>query len=299
MFKLALLLSSAILIQGVSQPQQYRERVDSRYRYKERENPQNQRFREPAENLYFVLSATSLPSKDANEGKADPYAKVYFGELPPERKSFGQDLDKIGETETIINDDNPKWLKVFKVQYVKGVSQKLWVEIGDHDPVNPDDIIGDAWIDLDEYVDNGHHLTVPIKGTKSGSLVIQNTAPFLFSLALKNVPHLDEFGGKSDPFIKCYFRYGKDGKDYKFYETEVINNVDSADWASPPIAFDHFQRGTSQFIHFVVKDSDSITADDEIGDALMDVEAFVDKKQTSVLRLSESHNATLYVKYAT
>jgi hypothetical protein len=46
-----------------------------------------------------------------------------------------------------------------------------------------------------------------------------------------------------------------------------------------------------------VKDADSITADDDIGEAFMEVDAFVDKKQQSVLPLSTYHNATLFVKY--
>lgn len=62
------------------------------------------------------------------------------------------------------------------------------MEVSDHDPINPDDIVGSAFIDLDEYVENGMHLTVPLKGTKSGSLIIQNTAPFQFTLTLKYVP---------------------------------------------------------------------------------------------------------------
>ncbi len=60
------------------------------------------------------------------------------------------------------------------------------MEVRDHDPINPDDIIGEAFIDMDEYMEHGQ-LTVPLKGTKSGSIVIQNTAPFLITLALKYV----------------------------------------------------------------------------------------------------------------
>lgn len=107
---------------------------------------------------------------------------------------------------------------------------------------------------------------------------------------------MDEFGGLSDPYVKCYFRYGKEGRDTKFYETESVSNVDSASWETP-ISFDNYRRGTKQYFHFKVKDHDSITADDDIGEAFMEVDPFVDKKQKSVLPLSSSNNATLYINY--
>ncbi len=56
---------------------------------------------------------------------------------------------------------------------------------------------------------------------------------------------MDEFGGLSDPYVKCYFRYGKDGRDIKFYETNTVDNTVTASWEQP-IAFDNFQRGTNQ-----------------------------------------------------
>ncbi|XP_021951543.1 uncharacterized protein LOC110848603 [Folsomia candida] len=258
---------------------------------------QSRQLREElAQNLYFVLSARNLESHDANHGVADPYVRVHFGSVPQYSQKQGKDLDKVGDSETIVNEANPQWVKVFKVQYIKGLNQKIWVEVRDHDPINPDDVVGEAFIDLDEYMEHGQQLTVPLKGSKSGSIVIQNTAPFRFSLALKNIPALDEFGGLSDPFVKCYFRYGKEGKDFKFFETPTIDNSDSATWENP-ITFDNFRRGTDQIFHFVVKDADSITADDVIGEAFMEVEPFADKKQQSVLPLSSSSNATLYVKY--
>lgn len=45
------------------------------------------------------------------------------------------------------------------------MSQKLWIEVRDSDPINPDDIIGDAFIDMDEYMEHGQQLTVPLYAT--------------------------------------------------------------------------------------------------------------------------------------
>jgi len=249
----------------------------------------------PTQNLYFVVSSKNLPSKDANSGLVDPYVNVFYGIIPPDVKKQGTDLDALGVSETINDEANPKWVKVFKVQYTKGTYQKLYVEVHDHDPLNPDDVVGDAYIDLDEYVANGQYLTAPLS-SKSGSVVITKTTPFLFTLAVKNVPALDEFGGLSDPFVKCYFRYGKEGKDVKFYETNTVDNVETASWEQP-ISFDNYQKGTNQFFHFKVRDHDAITGNDDIGESFLEIDPFVEKKMSSVLPLSKTTNATLIVKY--
>ncbi len=65
----------------------------------------------------------NLPSKDTNGGVADPYVRVHYGVMQPYANRRGQDLEKLGDSETIVNDANPKWLKVFKVQYNKGANQ--------------------------------------------------------------------------------------------------------------------------------------------------------------------------------
>jgi len=249
-----------------------------------------------AKNLYFVLSAKNLPSKDTNDGVADAFARVFFGVVPPDTRTQGDSLDRLGKTETIDDNAEPRWAKVFNVQYIKGSHQKLWVEVRDHDPANPDDIVGSAFVDLDEYVSRGQQLTVSLSGTKSGSLIVESTSPFLFTLAVKNVPPLDEFGGLSDPYVKCYFRYGNGGNDVKFHETPTVNNANNASWEQP-IPFDNYQRGTNQFFHFKVKDHDSITGDDDIGEAFLEIDPFVDKKMQSVLPLSSTNNATLLINY--
>lgn len=76
--------------------------------------------------LFFLILKkidSNLPSKDTNNGVADPYVKVHYGVVEPNRNKQGSDLDQLGSSETIINDANPKWVKVFKVQYNKGFNQ--------------------------------------------------------------------------------------------------------------------------------------------------------------------------------
>jgi len=246
------------------------------------------------DNVYFVFSGSNLPSKDTNGGVADPFIKVYFGSIPSDVKKDGKELDEIGASETINDESNPSWTKVFKVQYSKGTNQKVFVEVRDHDPLNPDDVIGTAYIDLDEYVSNGKVKTALLENSKSGSVTMKGTTPIYLSLQVKNVPALDEFGGLSDPFVKCYFRYGKEGKDVKFYETERVDNVENATWDGP-IAFDNYQRGTNQFFHFKVRDHDAITGNDDIGEAFLEIDPFVEKRMPSIVSLGKTSNATLTI----
>jgi len=65
----------------------------------------------------------NLPSKDTNGGLADPYVKVAYGIIPPDVKKQGSDLDTVDVSETINDNANPSWTKVFKVQYNNGTHQ--------------------------------------------------------------------------------------------------------------------------------------------------------------------------------
>jgi hypothetical protein len=55
----------------------------------------------------------------------------------------------------------------------------------------------------------------------------------------------DTFGGKSDPYVKCYWRRGPDGTDVEFAKTTVINNVVDAEWMEI-LGFNGYQQGTDQ-----------------------------------------------------
>ncbi|OXA61154.1 uncharacterized protein LOC110844470 [Folsomia candida] len=264
--------------------------------------PQQLKTAVTTENLYFVLSATNLPFKDVNKGVADPFAKVYYGIIPQNlKKNKFEGFDRIGTSEKLSSDANPKWNTVFKLPYEKGSQKKLWIEIRDHDPINPDDLIGDAFITPEEYLSHGGKITVPIwdakNGTNGGSVKMEKTEPFSFVLEIKNVPHLDEFDSFSDPYVKCYFLSdGEEGKGVKFYETPPLQNVEHGGWEIP-IRFDNYMKGTRQSLRFKVKDSDAITSDDDIGEAVMEIDQFVESRAPHTLSLSNSNNASLIVRY--
>jgi len=235
-------------------------------------------------NITFVIGARGLP-----RSTKDPYAKVFIS------GKYGRNVERVVETEVADNDDrDPKWMRIFQIPYQRGVEQKLFIEVRDRSRPETE-VVGDATVELDNYVELGHHITVPLKGARGADLIIQDTAPFKFFLELRDVPSSDDFGGKSDPYVICYFRYGREGRDRKFYETDYKTDVDRAKWREP-INFEYFQRGSEQWFHFVVKDSDTLSADDVLGEGFLDVEAFADKKQPSVIKLgSKGSDFTLYV----
>lgn len=80
---------------------------------------------------------------------------------------------------------------MIKAHYFSPFSKKLWIEIRDHDPINPDDLIGDAFITPEEYLSHGGKITVPIwdakNGTNGGSVKMEKTEPFSFVLEIKYI----------------------------------------------------------------------------------------------------------------
>jgi len=241
--------------------------------------------------VYFVVSAKNLDgnAKD-NDGLADPFVKVFLGKEPGNGEQNSTDLELIEVSETLENDNSPSWTKVFKVKHFQGTKQLLYLEVRDHDPVNPDDVIGDAYIKLDDFVARSTYTQV-LEKAKSGSVTVTKTTPIYFDLLVKDVPKKDEFSGLSDPYVKCYFRVGKEGKDNKFLETETIDNAETASWEH--LAFENYQRGTNQILHFRVKDKDTITGDDDLGEAFLELDAFVASNKAATFTLPE--NATLTV----
>ncbi|ODM89084.1 Caseinolytic peptidase B protein [Orchesella cincta] len=188
--------------------------------------------------IYFIVSAKNIGTgseKDENDGEAktDPYVEVSLGRgKEPSSSEESQDdaidtaLKRLDKSEILLNNNDPVWNKVFKVKYFPGTKQTLYLKIEDHDPGwgNLDDDIGEAYIDLDNFVENGKH-TQALAKAKSGSITVTRTSPIYFDIVLKDVPSQDDiFGGVSDPYVTCFFRYGKDGTDFRFYETERVNN---------------------------------------------------------------------------
>jgi len=243
-------------------------------------------------NLTFVVSAKNLPNLDA-AGHSDPFVKVY--ELNPNISDTP--AQEFGKTEVIEDASSPSFIAVFSFVWTRGQGQKWNFKVRDEDAARPDEEIGEATVDVDEYVEKGEKITVKLN--QGGELTVEKTSPIKFTLQAKNLPRSDPFNGLSDPYVKCYWRLGSNGDNHKFYTTVVLNDVSNADWSSELIEFSNYIPGTDQWLVFRVKDSDSAPGgDDDLGEAILEVDQFFEKKETKRLRLGKDGTASLEVTNA-
>ena len=53
---------------------------------------------------------------------------------------------------------------------------------------------------------------------------------------------------KSDPFVKCFWRRGSQGEEYKFYTTKSVTDVENVDW-DETIEFANYIKGEDLVSH--------------------------------------------------
>jgi len=223
--------------------------------------------------LHFVLSARDLPRRERGvlgTTTQDPLVKVFY-------KSKAKNIEWIefGVTSHVNNERNPDWLEVFEFDWIEGAGQLWHFEIWDHDSLNKNDPMGFVDVSVDTYVLlKNQELATGL--SEGGSLFIKQTTPVSFRLYANDLPHLDAFDGKSDPYAECYWSHGKDGPLRIFGKTQIIKNVESADWGR--IEFPNYQYGTNQHWTFKVFDKDPLPKDDVIGEAQFEVDNFVRKR---------------------
>jgi len=144
----------------------------------------------------------------------------------------------------------------------------------------------------------GENMTVSLGG--AATLTIQKTTPVKFKLSANHIPKKDRLPsivaafssdeGQSDPYVKIYFRRGVGGEDKKFATTSVIDNVEDAAW-DDVIEFGNYQKGTDQYWRFKLKDSDSTSKDDDIGEAILNIDSFIDSKAPKTVKIQSEGGA--------
>jgi len=250
--------------------------------------------------LHFVLSARDLPRKDRGCTGAtvqDPLVKLLH-----KANRTQKEWTEFGVTPHINNQPNPDWNEVFSYDWIEGAGQQWRFEVYDHDLLSKNDPMGYAEINVDFYVlSKFQELSVKLVNPttkETGTLQVKYTTPVSFRLMADDIPHLDPLGGKSDPYVECYWSYGKNGPQNLFGTTHIIKNVESADWGR--FEFANFRSGTNQWWTFKVFDKDPLPKDDVIGECEVEVDAFVRSKTTQIKQLSDDakNKATLTIKPA-
>jgi len=233
-------------------------------------------------NLTFVVSAKDLPAKTKTT-KLNPYIKITQRNSSSAKDSWTD----LGTTDQLKSTDiHPVWYNVFWIQWTKGTGQVLRFEVKDHHSITRDTLLGTVDLDLDDYVLKKSQ-DATVKFSNGGNLIVKKTTPVRFRLYARTLPKMDTRNGLSDPFVECFWRIGKNGTGVQsrlFYTTKVIDDVENADW-NETIEFANHQRGTNQW-HFKVWDQDPATSNDLLGEAVVEVDPFVEKRATKHNKLS-------------
>jgi len=229
------------------------------------------------QNLTFVVSVKGLKSNSV-----DPVVKV-------SKSGKTGTYETLGKTETLDNNGNPDFLKVFWIIWNKGTQQKLKFEVRDVDNFRRDDPLGQVEVDLDDYVAKGEKLNVKLQNG-TGSLLMQKTIPIKFRLYARGLANAD-LAGHSDPYVEVYWSTGSKGKKILYAKSATIDNTENPDW-NQTFEFANYIRGADQWWTFKVYDSDP-TGSDDLGEALTEIDPFVATRQTKMLTLGKKGNARL------
>jgi len=234
---------------------------------------------DPDLNLTFVLSIKGIAN--GGVGNVDPYVKLYsaVGEAAPE---------KFATSDVVKNSADPEFTTAFSYVWKRGTGQKWIFKLKDSNTLR-DTTLAEVIVDVDRYVSQREKMNVTFNPPTGGALYIQKTNPVRFRLYARNLPKLDPpFNkGKSDPFVNIYWSRGSKGEQYKLARSSTIDNVENADW-NETFEFPQYIRGTDLWLHYQVKDEDGIGKDEDLGDALLEVDPFVEKRQTKILNLGKA-----------
>jgi len=236
--------------------------------------------------LRFFLSARDLPMRDRGIAGAtlqDPYIRWLAKDNHPGRKEFRLE----GTTTHKINNPNPEYFEVsFPYDWEKGMGHKWRFEVMDFDALNKDDVMGHTEVDVDEYVSKGQGLYQKLSGVPQGALLIKKCEVVTFKLSAQNLPALDAFQGKSDPYVECFWSAGKGAPLHLFHKTKVIENAENCEW-DEVIEFPVYQAGENQLWVFKLWDKDPLPKDDCLGESEVNIDDYVKGKKTASLRVSK------------
>jgi len=71
-----------------------------------------------------------------------------------------------------------------------------------------------------------------------------------------------------------------------FYKTKTVEDSENPDW-NETIEFKNYQKGANYWWHFKVLDADALGSNDFIGETLVEVDPFVQKRAAKVNSLSK------------
>ncbi|CAL8137083.1 unnamed protein product [Orchesella dallaii] len=270
--------------------------------------------------LRFKISASDLPDKD-KLGSIDPYVELYYTEGSSTKEN------KFGKSSTIDNNKNPQWGDVFEFDYDRSKQQKWHLKIYDYDQGKEDDSGGKVWVDVNDFVQKGQAITVnlskkgtltitnvnqgaaaPVQQTQQQILVpvapgtpVTHVAPVApaappaavfttnplariqFRLSASGLEDKDILG-TSDPHVKVFSKVGSD-PEKQIGKTAKLEDTENPVW--PDMIEFEYDPTKQPKLHFLVLDEDDGRRDDELGDAWVDVNEYVQKNQDESVKLNK------------
>ncbi|GMF29639.1 unnamed protein product [Phytophthora lilii] len=193
--------------------------------------------RPPTSSVELSLSAKDLKDRDIIS-KSDPFAVLYV--------KSGAGWTQVGKTEAKKDDLNPKWAKLFLVDFHFESVQQLKVEVYDQDSSSPDklkeqDFIGRAEFTLGQLMgapgQSGSFLLTRGKNTSKhqGSLLVKaeetkdSSEAVRLRFSATALANMDGMFSKSDPFL-VISRLREDGSWTQVHRTETIDNNLNPNW---------------------------------------------------------------------
>jgi len=247
--------------------------------------------------LKFRLAGRQLADKDDGFGTSDPYVELFVTE------GASTSEKSIGTSDKISNNENPDWGKEFQIDYDRSKNQWIHFLVWDEDDLRTDDKVGAGWMSLNDFVDRGQVMDVPlykkgyltIKSTESGTkptapAVGADTQKVSFRLSAKNLPDKDDLG-TIDPYVEIFSVDGITGSENKVGKTATQNDNKNPTWSE---AFDiNFNRGKQQRLVLKVWDHDNLREDDKGGVGYIWMEDLVRNGGSYTIPLSKRGFLTL------
>ncbi|GMF44707.1 unnamed protein product [Phytophthora fragariaefolia] len=243
------------------------------------------------------LSAKNLKDRDIIT-KSDPFAVLYA-------KTHAGWVE-VGKTETKKDDLNPKWAKLFVIDYHFESVQQLKVDVYDHDSASPDklkeqDYIGGADFTLGKLMgapgQSGSFLLTrgKDKSKHQGSLLVRaeeiktssEMARLRFSAAA--LANMDGMFSKSDPFL-AISRLREDGSSWtQVYRTETIDNNLNPNWKRFELPLQQLCNGDhSRALKLEIFDEDRGGKAELIGHVQSSLEEIMGKRGTNFILHNEA-----------
>jgi Copine/C2 domain len=136
------------------------------------------------------------------KGTSDPFAVVTVLATQP-----GSKPNALGKTEVIQNTLNPKWVKVFELDYELGVPQKIAINIFDEVSKGKNKAMGSAVFDVGEVLGARGNTKAKKLASSSGSIFANvrkcvGSGTLRFQLKGQKLTNAEGMFGKSDPFFE-------------------------------------------------------------------------------------------------